>query len=331
MSTLRVLFIGGGGLISSACSRAAVERGIDLTIVTRGTNTRHSLPEGVVHVQADARDEGSLSRSLDKREFDAVVDFIAFTPEDIERDLRLFTGRTGQYIFISTTSVYRRPIAQLPVVESTPRRNAAWPYPKNKIACELLLEQAYREQDFPVTIVRPCHTYDRGALPMHGGWTVVDRMRRGKAVVVHGDGTSLWTLTHHRDFARGFVVLLGNPHAIGDTVHITSEEILNWDQIYRCVASAAGVEARIVHRSSEQIAEVIPDWGPSLIADFAHSLIFDNTKIRRFAPGFVATVPFATGAREIINWYDANPSLRQVDPVIDAALDCLVEPWPKHP
>ena len=324
MTALRALFIGGGGLISSACSRAALERGSDLTIVTRGNSTRHTLPDGALHLRADARDEASLRDALSKREFDTVVNFIAFTPEDIERDLKLFAGRTGQYIFISTTSVYHRPVAQLPIVESTPRRNSAWPYPKNKIACELLLEQAYREQDFPVTIVRPCHTYDRAALPMHGGWTIVDRMRRGKAVVVHGDGTSLWALTHHRDFARGFVALLGNPHAIGDSVHITSEEILTWDQIYRCIASAAGVEPRLVHRASEQIAEVLPDWGPSLVADFAHSLIFDNTKIRRFAPGFVATIPFAMGAREIVDWYDANPSLRQVDQAVDAALDRLV-------
>lgn len=176
---------------------------------------------------------------------------------------------------------------------------------------------------------RPGHTYDRAALPMHGGWTVVDRMRRGKAVVVHGDGTSLWALTHHRDFARGFVALLGNPHTIGDSVHITSNEILTWDQIYRCVAAAAGAEPLLVHRSSEQIAEVLPDWGPSLVADFAHSLLFDNTKIRRFAPEFAATVPFADGAREIIEWHDANPALCRVNAEVDAALDRLVQLSPR--
>jgi nucleoside-diphosphate-sugar epimerase len=320
----RVLFIGGSGLISSACAKELVHRGVDLYVMVRGQTTRRALPPEAHVVHADARDSESVDLALKDRNFDVVVNFIGFTPAHVAPDIERFKGRVSQYIFISTTSVYQRPVAQLPIVESTPRTNVAWPYPKDKIDCELMLEKAHRECGFPATVVRPAHTYDCMALPPHGKWTVVDRMRRGKPVVVHGDGTSLWTLTHSRDFARGFAGLVGNPHAIGDSAHITTDEILTWDQIYEAIATAVGVEPKLVHRSSEDIAREIPAWGPSLVSDFAHSLIFDNTKVKRFTPGFVATIPFSVGAREIIDWYDADPSRGLVDPAIDAAMDHLV-------
>jgi nucleoside-diphosphate-sugar epimerase len=325
MGALKVLFVGGGGMISSACAHEAVARGLDLSVLTRQKTSSRPLPEAATLLRADARDPAAVRDAVGDSEFDVVVNFIGYSPKDVQADVDLFNGRIGQYVFISTTSVYHRPIAQLPIVESTPRRNNAWPYPKDKIACEELLERSYREQDFPATIVRPCHTYDGRTLPMHGGWTVVERMRQGKPVVVHGDGTSLWALTHHRDFARGFVPLLGNPHTIGDSVHLTTDEILTWDQIHRVVAAAAGVrDPVLVHRSSETIAEELPDWGPSLTDDFAHSLVFDNTKLRRLVPGFTATTSFAEGVREVVDWYDADPARRHVSSKVDEAFDRLI-------
>lgn len=329
MESRRVLFLGGGGLISSACAQAALDRSFEVVIVNRGQSHKRPIPNGCEVLTADVRDPQALRAALAGRHFDVAVNFVAFTPEHLRPDIETFAPNgpfpVRQYVFISTTSVYQRPISQLPIVESAPRSNRAWPYPSDKIDCELLVEAAHRDADFPVTIVRPCHTYDRGAVPTHGGWTVVDRMLRGAPVVVHGDGTSLWVLTHHRDFARGFVEVLGNPHVIGESVHITSDEVLTWDQIYAELAAAAGVEPRLVHRSSEQIAEVLPAWGPSLVSDFAHSLIFDNTKIKRLAPGFVATVPFRDGAREIIEHFLANPELQRVDREVDSALDRLTK------
>lgn len=325
MSALQALFIGGGGLISSACARAAVDRGIDLSILTRQGASSRPLPAQARMLKGDIRDPESADAAMSGKDFDVVVNFVAFDTGHVCSDIERFSGRVGQYIFISSASIYHKPVAQLPIVESTPRSNPAWSYSRAKIACEQALEAAYRDSGFPATIVRPSHTYDRRSLPFRGGWTVVERMRRGKPVVVHGDGTSLWVLTHHRDFARGFVALLGNPHAIGDSVHITSDELLTWDQIYLAVARAAGADALLVHRSTETIATALPEWGPPLLGDAAHSVIFDNTKIRRLAPGFVATIAFEQGAREIVEWHDADPSRRVVDPELDAVFDRLAE------
>ncbi len=324
MSALQVLFIGGSGAISSASTRLAVERGIDLSVLNRGTSTSRPLPEGVRVLRGDVRDQGSVREALGTREFDAVVDWVAFTPEHVQADIDRFTGRTGQYVFISSASAYQTPPARVPVVESTPLRNPYWQYSRDKIACEDLLVAAYRDTGFPATIVRPSHTYDKTLVPLDGGWTPIQRMRDGKEVVIHGDGTSLWTLTHHADFAKGFVPLLGHPRTLGEAFHLTSDDVLTWDQIARALASAAGVEARIVHVPSDVIAAADPEWGAGLLGDKAHSMVFDNSKLRSVVPDFRATIPFEQGAREVVDWYDADPSRRQVDTRLDAVMDDLV-------
>jgi nucleoside-diphosphate-sugar epimerase len=324
---MKVLFVGGTGIISSACSRLALERGIELYLLCRGKSVR-SVAAGARVLRADIRDDASVRRALGDASFDAVVNFIAFRPADVERDLELFRGRTGQYVFISSASAYAKPVVSLPIVESTPLRNPFWQYSRDKIACEDRLLLAHREEGFPITIVRPSHTYDETLLPFDpygGGYTVLDRMLRGRPVVVHGDGTSLWVLTHHRDFARGLVGLLGHPAAAGEAFHITSDEALPWNEIYRAVARAAGVEARLVHVPSAIIAREHAEWGAGLLGDKAHSVLFDNTKIKRFVPDFRATIPFHVGAREIVAYHLNHPNFCQVDAAVDALMDRLVE------
>lgn len=318
----KVLFIGGTGIISSACTPLAVERGFDVYLLNRGQSQR-PIPGGVTVLSGDIRDPHSVRQALGDHRFDVVVEWVAFTPEHIETDLALFNGRVRQYIFISSASAYQKPPAALPITESTPLANPYWAYSRNKIACEERLMQAYRRDGFPVTIVRPSHTYDQTLLPMRGGYTVVNRMRQGKKVIVHGDGTSLWVLTHHRDFARGFVGLLGNNHAIGDTFHITSDELLTWNQIFEMVA-AAGAHANVVHIPSDFIARFDADWGASLLGDKSHSVIFDNAKIKRIVPDYVAAIPFARGVQEIINWYDADTARQTVDAELDAQMDRII-------
>lgn len=320
---MKVLFIGGTGIISSASSKLALQKGIELYLLNRGKSFR-PVPDGARVLAGDIRDLASARAALGEHSFDAVVDWVAFTPQHIETDLALFAGRTRQYIFISSASAYQTPPASLPVTESTPLDNPFWEYSRNKIACEERLMRAYREQKFPITVVRPSHTYDATLLPFHGGYTNIARMRQGKPVVVHGDGTSLWTLTHHADFAVGLVGLLGSPHAIGDTFHITSDEWLSWNQIYTLLAEAAGAVPQLVHVPSELIAAFDPELGPGLLGDKAHSMIFDNSKIRRLVPEFQPRIPFWQGAREIIAWYDAHPQFQQVDPVFDALQDRII-------
>lgn len=323
MKALKVLFIGGTGIISSACSRLAVARGMELYHLRRGQTTR-PVPSNVHLLSGDIRDTASARRAIGDRHFDAVVDWIAFTPAHIESALELFRGRMNQYLFISSASAYQTPPTSLPVTESTPLNNPYWAYSRDKIACEERLLRAFREERFPFTVVRPSHTYDRTLLPCHGGYTVIDRMRRGKRVVVHGDGTSLWTLTHHEDFARGLVGLLGHSRAVGEAVQITSDEWLTWDQIHHLLAEAAGARADIVHLPSEVIARHDPEWGASLLGDKAHSMVFDNSKIKRLVPDYAAVIPFSRGAREIIAYHDEDPSRRTVDPAVDALMDSLV-------
>jgi nucleoside-diphosphate-sugar epimerase len=326
---MEVLFIGGTGIISSACSRLAVERGIELYLLNRGL-TRRPVPDGAQILKGDIRDRNSAKSALGSRNFDVVVDWIAFVPEHIENDLELFRGRTQQYIFISSASAYQTPPAKLPVTEATPLSNPFWEYSRNKITCEERLIRAYREEGFPITIVRPSHTYDCTSLPMHGGYTIVERMRKGQKVIVHGDGSSLWVLTHNRDFAKGFVGLLGNSHAIGEAFHITSAELLTWNQIFEIVARAAGVKADIVHVPSEIIARYDSEWGDSLLGDKTHSMIFDNSKIKCVVPDFIATIPFARGAEEIINWYNANPDQQIIDTALNNTIDKIIRDFTLH-
>jgi nucleoside-diphosphate-sugar epimerase len=329
---MRVLFIGGTGVISSACARLALARGIDLTLLCRGKTGRHPEPSGAHVLQADIRDPQSARNALGDERFDVVVNWIGFLPAHVELDIELFRGRTGQYVFISSASVYQTPPSRLPVTESTPLFNPYWRYSRDKIACEERLIQAYRAEGFPATIVRPSHTYDHGLLPVHGGWTVIDRLRRGMPVIVHGDGTSLWTLTHHEDFARGFVGLLGRGEAVGDSFHITSDENLTWDQIHEVLARAAGARSTLVHVPSDLIAAFDADWGAGLLGDKSHSMIFDNTKIKRLVPEFRAVIPYAHGAVEQVAWYDEDAKRRVVNDatnkMVDRILSAYSRAWP---
>jgi len=321
---MRVLFIGGTGIISSGCAkRLAGDPSVKLTFLRRGKSDR-AVPAGVELVTGDVRDRSSMSAALGSRTFDVVVDWVAFTTAHVETDIEFFGGRTGQYVFISSASAYQTPPLRLPVTESTPLKNPFWQYSRDKIACEDLLVRAYRERHFPATIVRPSHTYDCRSLPVHGGYTVIDRMRRGKPVVVHGDGSSLWVLTHHDDFAKGFNGLLGSPHVLGEAFHITSDELLSWNQIHELLGQAAGVEPKLVHVPSSTIASYDRDWGDSLLGDKTHSMIFDNAKIKRVVPAFAATIPYRDGARETLAWYDADPARRAVDGATDALMDKIV-------
>ncbi len=319
---MRILLIGGTGNISSYVTQLALERGHEVTVLNRG----HSpVPEGARSLVGDAGDPASLEAAIGAESFDVVANFRAFSPQQAVDDIRIFTGRTTQYLYISSASAYQKPIAQLPIVESTPLRNPFWTYSRDKIASEDLLVAAYRETGFPMTIVRPSHTYGPSLIPLDGGWTVLQRILDGRPIVVHGDGTSWWTLTHSRDFARAFVGLFGNPHALGQAVHITSDESLTWDQIAQLMARALGREAEIVHVTSEAIGQELPSIGPGLVGDKAHSVLFDNTRIKQLVPGWEATTPFAEGAREIVDWYLADESRQVVDAEFDAGLDRLIE------
>jgi len=319
---MKVLFIGGTGVISSACTELAAQQGIDLYLLNRG-RTNRSVPEGVKFLRGDIGDP-AIGDVLADHTWDAVVDWIAFTPEDVQRDINLFRGRTGQYIFISSASVYQTPPSNLPVKESTLLDNPYWDYSREKIACEELLVQAYRDKKFPITIVRPSHTYDYSKIPLFGGYTSLHRMIQGKEILVYGDGTSLWTLTHHKDFAKGFVPLLSNSRAVGESFHITSDEWLNWNQIYDIFGQALGVKPRLVNVSSELIAAFDAEIGAGLLGDKSNSMIFDNSKIRRLVPDFTCSIPFSIGAREIVAWYAADPARQVVDEYQDALIDRII-------
>lgn len=318
-----VLFIGGTGVISSACVERARDQGWQVSVLNRGRGSR-PLPDGVEPLVADIRDRDSVTAALQGRSFDAVCEFVGFLPDHVTSDIELFTGRAGQYVFISSASAYQTPAARLPITEATPLRNPYWKYSRNKIACEDALVRAYREDGFPVTIVRPSHTYDRTLSPLDGGATMLHRLVEGREVVVHGDGSSLWTLTHNTDFAKGLVGLLGLPAAVGGAFHITNDEWLTWDAIVGMLAAAAGSEPRIVHVPSDAIAAADPQWGAGLLGDKANSSIFDNSLIRSLVPDFVCTTSFAQGAREIIEWHTAEESRLVPDPEREALIERLV-------
>jgi nucleoside-diphosphate-sugar epimerase len=324
MGKLRVLFIGGTGVISSACVLEAVKRSdVELYVLNRGQSATRPLPPGVRELRGDARDAASVRDAVQGLDFDSVVQFVAFAPEHVRADVDLFSGRTGQYVFISTASAYQTPPARLPVTESTPLRNPFWLYSRDKIACEDVLTAEYRDSGFPATVVRPSHTYDATKTVLSGGWTSLARMLAGKPVIVHGDGTSLWTVTHHSDFARAFVPLLGHPRTVGEAFHITSDDVLTWDQIAHALAAALGVTPHLVHVPSDVIASRDPEWGAGLLGDKAHSMVFDNAKIKSVVPGWHAVVPFERGAREIADWYLADQARQVVDEELDALMDKL--------
>lgn len=325
MGHQRVLFIGGTGEISAGAARLLRARDAELWVLNRGLTSIRPLPAGSHQLTADVRDAEAVREAVGSLRFDAVVNFYAFAPEHVRQDLEIFAERTDHYLFISSASAYQKPPARWPITESTPLRNPYWEYSRDKIACEGVLMDAYRSSGLPVTIVRPSHTYDRTSLPFDGGWTVIDRMRRDLPVVVHGDGTSLWTITHTDDFAPGLVGLLGDPRTFGEAYHITSDEPVTWDTIYRELAKAAGVpEPKLVHVASEAIAAVRPDWGPRLVGDVSHTAVFDISKVQAIVPDFRPSIPFHQGAREIMAWYDATPEAQVVDPDANAAFDLLV-------
>jgi nucleoside-diphosphate-sugar epimerase len=331
---MNVLFIGGTGIVSSACTRLALQRGIKLTLLRRGQHRADWLA-GAETVQADINDPAAVAQALRGRQFDVVVNFIAFTPADIERDVELFRGRTRQYIFISSASAYQKPATDYLITESTPLANPHWDYSRNKIASEERLLMAYREEGFPITIVRPSLTYGETLIPLvinswaELSYTAVDRMLRGQKVIVPGDGSSLWVITHDSDFAKGLVGLLGHEQSIGHAFHITTDEVLSWNQLYRIVGAAAGVEPRIVHIPSDFMVACLPQMEGTLVGDKAVSVVFDNSKIKRFVPDYVATTRFAQGIRQSLAWFDADPARKLIDAEANATWDKLIDSYEK--
>ena len=316
---MKLLFIGGTGLISSACSELAVQRGIDLTILNRSISSKYPNPPGAHPLIGDIQgDPGTLANLLKGQRFDGVIDWIAYTPEDIRRDIHLFSGQTGQFVFISSASAYQKPPAHYLITEETPLENPFWEYSRNKIGCEELLMRQFRETGFPVTIIRPSLTYGPSQIPLCGAswqhpYTVIDRMKRGQKIIIPGDGTSLWVLTWNGDFARGLVGLLGNPLAIGEAFHITSDEVLTWNQIFLETGCALGVKPNIIHIPSDLIAAYNPNAIGDLIGDKINSSVFDNSKIKRFVPDFTCQVSWAEGVRRAIAWHEADPARRTID------------------
>ena len=332
---MKVLFIGGTGNISMAVSRLALQRGMDLYLLNRG-NRKVDLP-GVKSITADIGKPAEVAKALAGHSWDCVVNWIAFEPAEIERDIELFRGKTKQYIFISSASAYQKPATSPFITESTPLANPYWEYSRNKIACEERLNKALRDEGFPITIVRPSLTYDTVIPVAMGSWddyTIIDRMKKGKPVVVHGDGASLWTITHADDFAKGFVGLIGHQQVLGHAFHITSDEVLTWDQIYQAVGAAAGVEAKIVHIASDFIVAVAKAAGQgwmegNFLGDKSVSAIFDNSKIKRFVPEFQATIPFKQGIQRTVKWFEAEPSRMKISESNNTMLDRVISAYQK--
>jgi nucleoside-diphosphate-sugar epimerase len=329
---MKVLFIGGTGNLSRDCTLRALAKGMEVWHLNRGSRPGDA-PAGVVSRNADARDADAARRAIGGERFDAVVDFVAYAPADIEGDLGLFRDRTDQFVFISSASAYRKPPVHHVITESTPLANPYWDYSRDKIACERALERESRESGFPCTIVRPSHTYCSRWMPTAFGsadFTVPKRMMDGRRVIVHGDGQSLWTLTHARDFAVGLVGLLGNPAAIGEAVQITGDEALTWDAIHATIAGALGLRGeppKVVHIPSDFIAAVDPERGQHFLGDKTYSAIFDCSKLRRLVPEFRTTVSFQEGMRESASYYLADPRRQVVDPELDAAIDRILAAW----
>ncbi len=324
---MKVLFIGGTGNISTATSKLAVEKGLDLYLLNRGT--RPISIEGANIIIGDINRVDEI-KELANHNWDVVVNWIAFTPDEIQRDIDLFRGSTRQYIFISSASAYQKPASNYIITESTPLANPYWQYSRDKIGCEDLLNKSYRDSGFPVTIVRPSHTYDTVIPVTIGGWTeynVVNRIKKGKKIIIQGDGNSLWTMTHAEDFAKGFVGLLGHQQAIGHAFHITSDEVLSWNQIYEAVGLAVDKELNVVHIPSDFICKIEPEMTGTLIGDKAVCAIFDNTKIKRFVPDYKATIPFKEGIKRTIEWMEADPSRMILNPETDEMIERVIEDY----
>jgi len=324
---MKVLFIGGAGNISSACVELALELGWDVTVLTRTVHAC-SFQRRVDWKTGDRSDAAFLCRLARETRFDVVCEFIGFHPADVELDLNAFSGQVGQYLFISSATVYQKPPKSYIIREDTPLENPFWDYAREKIACENLLTKAHRESRFPATIVRPSYTYGPTWIPAGVGgpaYTYVYRMRKGLPVISHGDGQSLWTMTHNTDFAQAFVGLFGAASAIGEAFHITSDEVLTWDQIYEAMGRAAGAAPRIIHLPSEVIAHKHPEWGPGLIGDKRFSVVFDNSKVKRVVPGFKAKVTWSEGIARSIAWHDADPARQQPNAEANKVMDELVE------
>jgi nucleoside-diphosphate-sugar epimerase len=325
---LRVLYVGGTGTISAACVRASVAAGAEVSVLNRGRSAAlRPLPGEVTELRGDAGDPESVRRALGDRRFDVVVDFLCFDGAGARRAVELYRDRTSQYVLISSASIYHKPVRRVPITESTPRHNPYSSYSRDKIAAEEVLNAACEHEGFPATIVRPSHTYDDAHPPLPGDWTVVDRIIRGAEIVVPGDGTSLWTLTHSDDFAQGLVGLLGSPLVLGETFHITSDEVCTWDQIYTTIAAAAGVTARLVHVPSDFLPLAAPDWFWSelIIGDLQHSVVLDNTKIRRYVPGYAPAITFPAAVPRMLRWRAEHRAATRPDPQTDEVLDRLVD------
>lgn len=326
---MRVLFIGGTGTISSAISALAVEEGMDLYLLNRGNKTAF-VPENAKIIRADINNEAEVVKGLEGLTFDVVADFIAFEPAQVERDYRLFKDKTKQYIFISSASAYQKPLSSPYITESTPLSNPCWQYSRNKIACEELLMEKYRTEGFPVTIIRPSHTYGNTSIPLalhgrNGSFSVIERIRKGKKVIVHGDGSSLWTLTYNADFAKAFLGIMGNIHALGETYHITSDESLTWNQIYEIIGSALGVKPKILHIPTDVLSLLSDDFYGGIMGDKAHTVIFDNSKIKKAVPGFVASTRFDQGVRKALDYIYSHDEYQKKDPEFDAWCDKVIE------
>ena len=327
---MKALLIGGTGTISTAISKKLIEDGHELWLINRGSRN-DVLPPGAHYLQADIQDEAHIGELLKGQHFDAVADFIAFVPQQLMRDYRLFRGKTEQFIFISSASAYQKPLSDYRITESTPLYNPYWEYSRNKIACEEYLYKLYREEGFPITIVRPSHTYCERSVPLgvhgdKGSFQVLKRMLEGKPVLIHGDGTSLWTLTHNRDFAKAFVGLMGNLHAIGAAVQITGDESLTWNQIYQATARALGVTLKPYYVSSAFLAAAGPGgFGDGLLGDKTHTVVFCNDKLKRLVPGFTATVRFDQGVREAVSYVFSHPECQVEDPEFDAWCDRVIQ------
>ena len=327
---MKILFIGGTGNISASVSRLCVEKGIELYLLNRGVS-QVEIP-GAVNITGDINDHESIKEKLNDHKWDVVVNWIAFTEEDIIRDHNLFKNKTGQYVFISSASAYQKPLQNPIITESTPLENPFWEYSRNKIECERKLNEIHHQDDFPITIVRPSLTYDTVIPVAIGGWTeytIIDRIKKGKKIIVHGDGTSLWTITHARDFAKGFIGLLGNKKTIGDAYHITSDELLTWDQIYTYVANAVDAEPNIIHIASDFICSIEESLTGTLIGDKSVSAIFDNSKIKSLVPDFHASIPFKEGIKETIKWFEADSNRMVVNPETNGMMDRIISAYEK--